>query len=309
LLEALCYNFTKNLLVYNSPWKLYPLGVLFGLGFDTSSEIALLGITSIHAVQGTSIWLIMLFPVLFTAGMCLIDTTDGGLMLTLYTWHDEDDHLDTKEGEESTTSLTSDAERGTARSLVDQEDLEMEPHVSPNSNDISKKSPAYDETADPALDHVQSGEVAPPVLQPRKRQPDPLIFLYYSTILTGLTVIVALVIGIIQLLSLILNVAEPTGKFWDGVAVAGDYYDVIGGSICGLFLVVGIGAIWFYARFKRWVHATREANIARRFRETSQRQEADEEMDLSTGPDAGQFPQIKPKNLEGEADTNVVLYS
>ena len=48
------------------PWKMYPLGVLFGLGFDTSSEIAVLGIASIQAINGTSIWLILIFPLLFT---------------------------------------------------------------------------------------------------------------------------------------------------------------------------------------------------------------------------------------------------
>ncbi len=45
---------------------MYPLGILFGLGFDTSSEVALLGIASIQAAKGTSIWLILIFPVLFT---------------------------------------------------------------------------------------------------------------------------------------------------------------------------------------------------------------------------------------------------
>lgn len=48
------------------PWKMYPLGVLFGLGFDTSSEIAVLGIASLQGASGTSIWLILIFPVLFT---------------------------------------------------------------------------------------------------------------------------------------------------------------------------------------------------------------------------------------------------
>ncbi len=48
------------------PWKMLPLGVLFGLGFDTSSEIAILGIASIQAAQGTSIWVILIFPILFT---------------------------------------------------------------------------------------------------------------------------------------------------------------------------------------------------------------------------------------------------
>jgi hypothetical protein len=45
---------------------MYPLGVLFGLGFDTSSEIALLGISSIQAAQETSVWLMLIFPILFT---------------------------------------------------------------------------------------------------------------------------------------------------------------------------------------------------------------------------------------------------
>lgn len=48
------------------PWKMLPLGMLFGLGFDTSSEIAILGIASIQAAQGTSIWVILIFPLLFT---------------------------------------------------------------------------------------------------------------------------------------------------------------------------------------------------------------------------------------------------
>ena len=45
---------------------MYPLGVLFGFGFDTSSEVALLGISSIQTTQGTSIWVILIFPILFT---------------------------------------------------------------------------------------------------------------------------------------------------------------------------------------------------------------------------------------------------
>ncbi len=53
------------------PWKMYPLGVLFGLGFDTSSEVAVLGIASLEGAQGTSIWLILIFPLLFTGMMTL----------------------------------------------------------------------------------------------------------------------------------------------------------------------------------------------------------------------------------------------
>ncbi|PBP17197.1 NicO-domain-containing protein [Diplocarpon rosae] len=157
----------------NKPWKMYPLGVLFGLGFDTSSEIALLGIASLQGASGTSFWLILIFPILFTAGMCLLDTTDGALMMTLYT----------------STAL--------AR--------------------------------------------------------DQIAILYYSIVLTLITIAAAMAIGVIQLLSLILNVAEPKGKFWDGVEVASDHYDVIGGAICGSFVVAGVASVLCRGAFRRAV--------------------------------------------------------
>lgn len=113
---------------------MYPLGSMFGLGFDTSSEVALLGIASIQGVKGTSIWLILIFPVLFTVGMCLLDTVDGALMMALYT-----------------------------------------------STALAK---------------------------------DQIAILYYSIVLTVITVVVAMVIGFIQMLSLVQNVAQPSGKFW-----------------------------------------------------------------------------------------------
>jgi high-affinity nickel-transport protein len=67
-------------------WHMLLLGFLFALGFDTVTEIGLLGISGAQAGQGMSIWLIMVFPVLFAAGMALIDTTDGVLMLGAYNW-------------------------------------------------------------------------------------------------------------------------------------------------------------------------------------------------------------------------------
>lgn len=67
-------------------WHMYPLGFLFGLGFDTATEIGLLGISAAEASKGLPIWSIMVFPALFTAGMTLIDTTDGVLMLGAYKW-------------------------------------------------------------------------------------------------------------------------------------------------------------------------------------------------------------------------------
>ena len=67
-------------------WHMYFLGFLFGLGFDTATEIGLLGISAASAAQGMPIWSILVFPALFTAGMTLIDTTDSILMLGAYGW-------------------------------------------------------------------------------------------------------------------------------------------------------------------------------------------------------------------------------
>ncbi len=67
-------------------WHMYPLGILFGLGFDTATEIGVLGISAAEASKGLSLWSILVFPALFAAGMSLIDTTDNILMLGAYGW-------------------------------------------------------------------------------------------------------------------------------------------------------------------------------------------------------------------------------
>ena len=201
----------------------YPLGICFGLGFDTSSEVALLGISSIEATHGTSIWVILIFPVLFTgtcpmspssfarlpfltqslAGMCLIDTLDGALMLTLY--------------------------------------------ILPMTATKASEVPPTDAVAPVPAPSAGTHPSSEPVCRAR----DPITFLYYSIVLTALTVMVALVVGVIQLLTLVLNVAAPEGPFWDGVQTAGDYYDVIGGAICGSFVVVGGASVLAYGPWRR----------------------------------------------------------
>jgi nickel/cobalt transporter (NiCoT) family protein len=67
-------------------WQMYPLGFLFGLGFDTATEVSLLGVSAAQVSQGLSIWSILVFPALFTAGMALVDTTDSVLMTGAYGW-------------------------------------------------------------------------------------------------------------------------------------------------------------------------------------------------------------------------------
>lgn len=192
--ESLSYSFEgggcmttilgQTFKLVDRPWKMYPLGVLFGLGFDTSSEIALLGISSIQAAQGTSIWLILIFPILFTAGMCLLDTFDGAAMMSLYT-----------------------------------------------SARLAK---------------------------------DAIAVLYYQCVLTAVTVAVAISIGVIQLLTMIHNVRPDfDGPFWDGVDIAGDHYDIIGGAICGSFVVFGLMSVLLYKPWRSNVERKRRvAQIA-----------------------------------------------
>ena len=65
---------------------MYPLGLLFGLGFDTATEIGLLSISATEAVRGAPLMHIMVFPALFAAGMALVDTADSVLMVSAYRW-------------------------------------------------------------------------------------------------------------------------------------------------------------------------------------------------------------------------------
>src|SRR5258706_2674676 len=70
----------------HASWQMYPLGFLFGLGFDTATEIAVLGISAAAAAKGLPATSMMVFPALFTAGMTLADTTGGLLMVGAYGW-------------------------------------------------------------------------------------------------------------------------------------------------------------------------------------------------------------------------------
>jgi nickel/cobalt transporter (NiCoT) family protein len=68
------------------PWHMYPIGILFGLSFDTATEIGLLAISATQAAKGLSFWSLLVFPALFTAGMSLLDTLDSMLMTRVYGW-------------------------------------------------------------------------------------------------------------------------------------------------------------------------------------------------------------------------------
>ncbi len=79
--------FGKLFKVIRKPWQIYPIGVLFGLGFDTATEVLLIGIAVVVATSGTiPLWAVLILPLLFTCGMVLSDTTDGFAMRYAYGW-------------------------------------------------------------------------------------------------------------------------------------------------------------------------------------------------------------------------------
>jgi len=70
----------------DAPWKMYPIGFLFGLGFDTATEVALLVLAGSAVVSGLPFYAILSLPILFAAGMSLFDTIDGCFMNFAYDW-------------------------------------------------------------------------------------------------------------------------------------------------------------------------------------------------------------------------------
>ncbi len=83
LLNRFLNRFTKAV---TKSWHMYPVGILFGLGFDTATEVALLVLAGTGAAAGLPWYAILCLPVLFTAGMCLLDTVDGSFMNFAYGW-------------------------------------------------------------------------------------------------------------------------------------------------------------------------------------------------------------------------------
>src|SRR5438067_5844374 len=83
LMNRLFGRFTRTV---KEPWQMYPLGVLFGLGFDTATEVALLFLAAGAAGTGLPFYAILCLPILFAAGMSLLDTIGGSFMNFAYGW-------------------------------------------------------------------------------------------------------------------------------------------------------------------------------------------------------------------------------
>jgi len=85
--RGLMYRFFgKWMKAINHEWQMYPVGVVFGMGFDTATEVALLATTALLATQHLPFYAILCLPILFTAGMSLMDTLDGIFMNFAYSW-------------------------------------------------------------------------------------------------------------------------------------------------------------------------------------------------------------------------------
>ena len=145
-------------------WQMYLVGFLFGLGFDTATEIGLLGISAAGATQGLSMWAILIFPTLFAAGMALVDFTVNILMLSAYGW-------------------------------------------------------AY--------------------VKPVRK-------LYYNMTITLLSVLVALLVGGIELLGLIGAHLNLHGWIWDSVGALNEHSGLVGLLIIGIFAASWCGSLLFF---------------------------------------------------------------
>jgi len=115
---------------------------------------------------------------------------------------------------------------------------------------------------------------------------DVVAILYYSIVLTGITVFVSAFIGIIQVLSLAQKVAEPEGRFWDGVDAIGEHYDIIGGCICGLFVVAGLGSALVYRPWRRRVNRRVQRRAGEEPREESSIGDRTSQTRLAATPEA-----------------------
>jgi high-affinity nickel-transport protein len=147
-------------------WQMYLVGFLFGLGFDTATEVAVLGMSAKEASSGLPIWSILVFPTLFTAGMALVDTTDGVVMLGAYHW-----------------------------AFV-----------------------------------------------------RPLRKLYYNLTVTFVSVLVALLIGGIEVLGLIGEQLKLQGGVWSAIASLNSHFGLLGFAVIGVFVLSWIASIAIY----RW---------------------------------------------------------
>ncbi|GAA6062559.1 hypothetical protein JCM10212_004120 [Sporobolomyces blumeae] len=224
--------------VIDRPWKMYPVGVLFGLGFDTASEISLLGVSALasgrHRVAAGQI---ILLPLLFTAGMSAVDSLDSVFMLSAYTIPQRRAHRE----DESSSSPSPSSEQGRAMNRWKW---------------IWDRIPPFFERRDEKMQLLE-GEDDKDKRMLAATDQDKLLSM--SVILTVISIVVALLISITEFMGLALeecascaNAAENdaglAGRWWRFWAAVNDNSGYLGAGVVGLFILAfgawGVGHWW-----------------------------------------------------------------
>ncbi|GJN92761.1 hypothetical protein Rhopal_005799-T1 [Rhodotorula paludigena] len=210
----------------NRPWKMYPVGVLFGLGFDTASEISLLGISALasagpHKIPAGEI---ILLPLLFTAGMTAVDSLDSVFMLTAYTVPQR--------------AAAAEAEQGVLSAGVG----EKKPWY--RRVKVLEARPSEEDERQEVRRAAERARMLP--------QADEDKLLNISVVLTVISIVVALLISITEFMGLALekcakcsdaadNDPGLAGRWWRFWAAVNDNSGYLGAGVVGLFLVVFLG--------------------------------------------------------------------
>ncbi|CAE6448482.1 unnamed protein product [Rhizoctonia solani] len=261
----------------NRPWKMYPVGVLFGLGFDTASSIALLAVTALAQRGADGAEMPHSHILLFTAGMTLVDSADSVLMLYSYADFPEKgfalfEHSDTTVSEHSSISSQPvlEAQPGTSTGA------EIIPEsLSPKQSITSRHTLLDLEHTNPGNSELQAGlgqdEYKITLTEQRTlEQAAKNTMSGLSIILTLLSILVAFSISLITIMGLIgencsscREAAEDpdggglAGSWWRGWARANDMSGFIGAAVVGCFVVIVAG--WYGGRWLLRRHASQPA--------------------------------------------------
>ncbi|GAA5974537.1 hypothetical protein JCM11641_002080 [Rhodosporidiobolus odoratus] len=237
------------------PWKMYPVGILFGFGFDTASEISLLGVSALakgtHHIPSSTI---ILLPLLFTAGMSLVDSLDSVFMLSAYTvpqarrrWSRGRGDAEGKGEEEEREGEGEGEEERERKGWWKRRWVLFENR---GGGEAGHPEEADDEGINP--DSAEDRAARLPM-------PDPDKLLNISVVLTIISIVVALLISITEFMGLALEkcpscseAAETdqglSGSWWRFWSSLNDNSGYLGAGVIGLFVVVfggwGVGRWW-----------------------------------------------------------------
>jgi len=241
----------------NRPWKMYPVGVLFGLGFDTASSIALLAISALAKDDGSDTIPpsdVIILPLLFTTGMTLVDSVDSILMLYSYTGFAN--HSWRIFEPRSSSSRTGDARSVNKHGAVCSIDERTAEACSATADEVVPVNQSRDanETENKTVDnagHDSDRDTA------RREHDDHMLLVKRNTMselsitLTTMSILLAFGISLIEIMGLIgancgkcqVAASAPdggglAGTWWRGWAQANDNSGYIGAAIVGTFIVI-----------------------------------------------------------------------